>query len=252
MLTRLRDRYRVVAAVWHPVAADVLATLSMDGRITVWQLRLDQPPVQWLSVRSPAPGAAAMAWLPEGRFLACAGDDGAVSVWNVDTVVRHAQVLGRPSQCVALHAAADDTLHAAYQDGTVRRTSPLLQPGRPRSQRFPPITAAAWSPSGETLAVAHHGGFFEVHDRDLYVRWTGQVATDAPLILAWHQDNAVVVADRAARTLTAFDTTGTVLWKQHVAPEPSAMSITGDLLAVGCVNYAPLFVDLTTGTLLAG
>jgi hypothetical protein len=242
----------VVAAVWHPVASGVLATLAIDGRITVWQLQGDQPPTRWLIMRSPTPGPAALAWLPDGHFLACAATDGAVSVWNVDTGVRHAQVLGRPSTCVALHAAGDDTLQAAYEDGTVRRTSPLLQPGRPRSQQFPPITAAAWSASGQTVAVAHPGGFFEVHNEDLYVRWTGQVASTAPLILAWHDDQAIIVAERTTRVVTAFDPTGAVLWRHQLAPEPAAMSAADELLAVGCYNYAPLFVDLVTGQLVAG
>ncbi|MEU4238262.1 hypothetical protein [Actinoplanes sp. NPDC026619] len=236
---------------WNPVAADVLATLSIAGRITVWRLRGSSAPEELLSVRSPAAGPAALAWLSDGRFLACAPADGVVSVWSIDTGVRHAQILGRPSACVALHADRNDVLHAAYEDGTIRRTSPLLQPGRPRSQQFSPITAAAWSSSGRTLAVAHPGGFFEIHDEDLYVRWTGQVATTAPLILAWHDDAALVVAERTTRSLTAFDPAGATLWQRQLSPEPAAMSAADDILAVGCYNYAPLFVDLSDGSLLA-
>jgi WD40 repeat protein len=251
-LTRLRDRHRVVAAAWNPVTPDVLATLSIDGRIAVWQLRDDAQPEALLAVRSPTPGPAALAWLPGGRYLACAPDDGVVSVWSLDNGVRHAQILGRPSACVALHAARDSVLHAAYEDGTVRRTSPLMQPGRPRSQQFSAITAAAWSPTGEKLAVAHHGGFFEVHDKDLYVRWTGQVVSTAPLILAWHHDRTLIVAERTTRSLTAFDTSGATLWQRQLTPEPAAMSIADDMLAVGCYNYAPIFVDPATGALLSG
>ena len=241
----------MVAAAWNPVADDILATLSIAGRITVWQLRDSAAPVELMAVRSPLPGPAALAWLSDGRFLACAPADGVVSVWSVDTGVRHAQILGRPSVCVALHADADDVLHAAYEDGSIRRTSRLLQPGRPRSQRFSPITAAAWSRSGRTVAVAHPGGFFEIHDEDLYVRWTGQVAASAPLILAWHDDDALVVAERTTRTLTAFDTTGATLWQHRLSPEPAAMSVADGILAVGCYNFAPLFVDLSDGTLVA-
>ena len=104
---------------------------------------------------------------------------------------------------------------------------------------------------GAKLAVAHHGGFFEVHDEDLYVRWTGQVASPAPLILAWHHDKALIVAERTTRTLTAFDPTGATLWELRLTPEPAAMSIADDMLAVGCFNYAPIFVDPATGTLLS-
>ncbi|GIM94992.1 WD40 repeat domain-containing protein [Paractinoplanes toevensis] len=251
LLTRLRDRYRVVAAAWHPVTTGILATLSMDGRVTVWELDGERPPVALLSLRSPTAGPGPLTWLPDGRYLACAPADGVVSVWNVESSVRHAQILGRPSVCLALHAA-DDILHGAYADGTLRRTSPLLQPGLPGSQQFPPITAAAWSPSGRTLAVAHQHGFFEVHNEDLYVRWTGQVPTTLPLILAWHHDTTIVVAERTTRTLTAFDTTGTLLWERALTPEPAAMSVAGDLLAVGCYNFAPVLVDLGSGTLLSG
>ncbi|MET3423290.1 hypothetical protein BJ973_002502 [Actinoplanes tereljensis] len=242
----------MVAAAWHPVTTGILATLSTNGRVTVWELDGDRPPTALLSLRSPTSGPAPLTWLPDGRYLASAPADGVVSVWNVETSVRHAQILGRPSACLALHAAPDDILHGAYQDGTLRRTSPLLQPGRPGSQQFKPITAAAWSPTGQTLAVAHHGGFFEVHNEDLYVRWTGQVPTPAPLILAWHNDTAVVVAERTGRTLSAFDTTGTLLWERALTPVPAAMSVAGDLLAVGCFNFAPIVVDLNTGSLLSG
>ncbi|GAA0527283.1 hypothetical protein GCM10010172_04730 [Paractinoplanes ferrugineus] len=241
----------MVAAAWNPIAPGVLATLSLDGRIAVWQLRSGAQPEALLAVRSPTPGPASLAWLPGGGYLACAAADGVVSVWSLDNGVRHAQVLGRPSTCVALHAAHDDVLHAAYEDGSVRRTSRLLQPGRPTAQQFAPITAAAWSPTGQKLAVAHHGGFFEVHDDDLYVRWTGQVVTTAPLVLAWHHDKTLIVADRSSRTLTAFDTGGGELWKLQLTPEPAAMSVADDMLAVGCYNYAPIFVDPATGALLS-
>lgn len=241
----------MVAAAWNPVAPGVLATLSLDGRVAVWRLRDDAQPEALLAVRSPAPGPACLAWLPGGRYLACAADDGVVSVWSLDDGVRHAQVVGDPSACVALHAAPDDVLHAAYEDGTVRRTSRLLQPGRPSSQRFPPITAAAWSSTGQKLAVAHPDGFFEVHDEDLYVRWTNQVVSTAPLVLAWHDDRTLIVAERTTRTLTAFDTAGATLWHRQLGPEPAAMSVADDLLAVGGHNFAPIFVDPATGVLLS-
>ena len=113
-----------------------------------------------------ARGLCALAWSPDGRYLASAGNEGAIRVWDVT------------SSGVAEHA------HAAAHDGSIR--------------------ALAWSPDGSRLASGGEDGFVRGWDRDLarpprvyhrYERWVNTVAwsPDGELLASAGGDGVLVV-----------------------------------------------------------
>jgi WD40 repeat protein len=245
LLMRLTRRHRVVAAAWNPTAADLLATLSTDGSISVWRMVDDRPPQEMLRLRLPYGRSGTLAWLPDGRHIACAGSDGVISAWDLVSGARQTQVLGDSSLCLSLYPAPDGVLRSVYRDGSVRQSGT-------RTRHIQPVTAASWSCTGGWLAVARDDGSVEVRDESLRTRWARAVTSTGASLLAWYGDAAIVVADRAGRTLTALDTLGRVLWRNRLAAVPTALSVAGEIVAIGGHSYAPWIVELGAGTTLTG
>ncbi len=251
LLMRLTDRHRITAATWNPTAADLLATLSTDGRISVWRMVDEQSPHQIRSLRLPYGRSGRLTWLPAGRHLACATEDGSVSLWDIGSGTRHTEPLGDEVPCLSLTADPDDVLRAVYQDGTVRR----LMAGRSaplRPRRLTPVTAAAWSATGHRLAAALDGGVLEVRDDTLDLLWGRENSSgDAPAF-AWHGDTEIVLADRAARRLTALDAQGRTLWELNLPLPATSLAAADGVVAVGGCNFRPHLIDLRTGAPLTG
>jgi WD40 repeat protein len=244
LLFRLSRRHRIVAATWNPTAADLLATLATDATISVWRMVDDRPPQELLRLALPSGRGGALTWLPDGQHIAFCGDDGVICLWDLVSGTRETDILGDSSVSLALHAGPDGDLRAVHQDGTIRR------PGR-RTMHIQPVTAASWSMPGGLLAVARDHGSVEVRDATLRTRWARELAT-APLLPAWHDDDAVLTADRAARTLTALDAAGRRLWQTRLAIVPASLSAAGGVVAVGGHNFAPELFELDRGALLSG
>lgn len=244
LLFRLTRRHRMLAAAWNPTAADLIATLATDASISVWRMVDDRPPQQLVRLPLPSGRGGALTWLPDGQHIAFAGDDGVISLWDLVSGGRDNDVLGDSSACLALHAGPDGELRALHRDGTIRR------PGA-RTLHIQPVAAASWSLPGGLLAVARGHGSLEVRDASLRTRWGRELAT-APLLPAWHGDDAVLAADRSGRTLTALDAAGRRLWQTRLAIVPSALSAAAGVIAVGGHNYAPEIFELERGALLSG
>jgi WD40 repeat protein len=245
LLMRLTDRHRITAAAWNPAATDLLATLSTDGRISVWRMVDEEEPHEVRSLRLPYGRSGLLAWLPAGRHLACATEDGAVSIWDIGSGARHTEPLGDEVACLSLTAGADDVLRAVYQDGSVRRMV-AGQAGPLRARRITPVTAAAWSATGHRLVAALDGGVLEVRDDALDLQWGRETPGDT-LIFAWHGDTEIVLADRTARQLTALDAHGRPLWEINLSTPPTSVAAADGVVAVGGCNFRPQLVDLRTG-----
>jgi WD domain, G-beta repeat len=244
LLVRLTRRHRVLAAAWNPTAADLIGTLATDATVSVWRVVDDRPPQELVRLALPSGRHGALTWLSDGRHIVCAGDDGLISLWDLVAGGRDAEVLGDASPCLAVHAGPEGELRAVHQDGTIRR------PGE-RTMHLQPVTAAAWSLPGGSLAVARDYGSIEVRDASLRTRWARELGT-TPLLPAWHGDDAVVAADRSARTLTALDAVGRRLWQTRLAIQPASLAAAAGLIAVSGHNYAPEIFELERGALLSG
>lgn len=248
LLMRLTDRHRITAAAWNPTAADLLATLSTDGNITIWRMVDNRPPDEVLNLPLPFGRSGLLAWLPAGRHIACVGPDGSLSVWDIASGARQTEIFDDSGACLALSSGMDDVLRAAYEDGSVRRTVPFKESGRLRTRRIPPIMAAAWSASGHRLAVCPGNGILEVRDDALHVQWSTSMPAASIPMLAWHGDSEIIVAHRAARQLVALDTDGHPRWEAQLVMEPTSLSAANGVVAVGACNFRPQMIDIERGT----
>lgn len=247
LLVRIRRRHRIVATAWNPVATDLLATLATDGSISILGLADGRTPRELVVLHLPYGKSGALAWLSDGRHLACASSDGVICVWNVAAGSRYTQVVGDRSPCLSMYAEPDNVLRAVYRDGSIRRISPLMQRTSTRTQHLDPIVAAAWSATGTLMVAARGDGSVEVLDEALRVWWRREMTGAGSSVFAWHGDSLIVVADREARTLSAVDATGRAIWRTETSPAPTSLSIAAGVVAVGGCSFAPRLIEPDSG-----
>ena len=250
LLTRIRPRPRVLTAAWHPEAADRLATLSAGGTVSVWSIADAGEPRPIWTVDQATAGATMLAWLLDGRHLACAAVDGEISVWDTDWGVCRTRVTGRGVSCLAISPSLDGGLRLAFRDGLIALLSPHV-PGRPLvTGALPALTAASWSATGTRLAVAGETGSMEVLDERLDVLGVPGGNFGTGPVLGWAGESVVVVTDRTTSTLAALDPAGRTLWRSEVTRLPASLSIAGGMIALGGRRTAPYLIGLERGDLL--
>jgi WD40 repeat protein len=104
---------------------------------------------------------AGLAVAPDGSWLAAAGQDGSVRIWDAVTGRKRATLSGHTGPVRAVAVAPDGSwLAAAGRDGSVRIWD-LATNGITAIMRVGfPLRACAWSPSGQSLAVGGDAGLY--------------------------------------------------------------------------------------------
>ncbi len=250
LLTRIRSRRRIVAAAWNPQAANLLATLSAGGEVSVWRIVDDGPPQPIWTIGKPMAQATTLTWLSDGTHLACGTPSGDISLWDTNWGVCRTVVAGRSEPCLATSPTLDGGLRMAYRDGLLC----LLSAGTPGVAQLigsvPAITAASWSAAGNRLAVAGGTGSIEILDARLDVLCVPAGRFGAAPVLCWAGDSVLVVSDRTASTLAAIDPSGRTLWRVAVPRHLTSLSIAGGMIALGGRRSAPFIVGLERGDVL--
>ncbi|CAL93828.1 WD40 repeat domain-containing protein [Azoarcus olearius] len=148
--------------------------------------------------RLEAPGYhRALAWSPDGRYLASGMQENALCCWRLGDGQRHL-FEGYPGQPRALGFAARG--HLLASNGGPRVVSWDLDHPRPASTRsesgYPgrvPVSALAWHPSRALLAAGYHNGAVLLcrpgSDQHLFVQGSGAGPVTA---LAWAADGAAL------------------------------------------------------------
>src|SRR5262249_43999236 len=144
---------------------------SILGGVRVWDLRTGQL-LQTLT--EPTLQFNAVAYSPDGEYLAAAGHDPAVRVWHAQGYHEAFRLPGLSGWVNGLAFSQNGRLAAASQEGKVKiwdvKSGPdaaLLVPARNSTR----CTGIAFSPTGRWVALASG------KDRTVYLR---EVATDRP------------------------------------------------------------------------
>jgi hypothetical protein len=246
LLTRIRRR-RIVAAAWNPQAANLLATLSAGGRLSVWRVVDDSPPEPIWTVGTPMTEATTLAWLSDGRHLACGAAFGDISLWDTTWGVCRTVVAGRNQLCLTVSPTLDSGLRIAFRDGLLCLLSARTPGVVGLIGSVPAITAASWSAAGTRLAVAGDTGSIEILDGRLDVLCVADGSFGVSPVLCWADESVLIVADRTADTLAAIEASGRILWRTDVPRLPMSLSVAGGMIALGGRRSTPFLVDLERG-----
>jgi len=230
-----RGGRRAVHALVAAPDGSWLASAGDDGAVQLWPLPLPLPLNSELGTNSGhevlarSPGRVrALAVAPDGSWLASAGDDGTVRLWNTaDGGPRAA--LGQGRTVYALAAAPDaGWVASAGGDGTLRRWDSA--PGEAGGGLAAPTRTIAAAPDGAWLATAGN-------DRAIRLWNTADASPRA--VLAGHTGapRALAVAPDGSWLATAGNDRAIRLW--NTADGGSRAVLTGHIGAPRALVVAP-------------
>ncbi|WP_437552517.1 pentapeptide repeat-containing protein [Sorangium sp. So ce367] len=150
----------------------------------------------------------AIAWAPDGKRLASAGNDGTVRLWDPDTGNELACLVGHSGsvRAVAWHpdgkrlaSAGDDRTVRLWDLGAGNKLARLVG----HSAR---IRTVAWHPDGKRLASAGNDGTVRLWNLDTGNELARLVGHSAPVrAMAWHPDGKRLVSTGFDSTVRVWD-----------------------------------------------
>jgi WD40 repeat protein len=185
----------------------------------------------------------AVAYHPDGRQVAAAGDDGMIRLWETDTrrllrlLVRHP----RPVRSLAwsprgryLASAGDDGAVCLWEAATGR----LLRTWQGHAGG---IRAVAWAPGGEFLATGGEDGRVRLWRSRDGEALPAVLAHEAPVLaVAWSPDGKQLASAGRELTVRLWDVaSGNSLWelRKHEVPAVTALAWSGDGKTLASAGY---------------
>jgi WD40 repeat protein len=243
-LGTLKHRRLVNAAAWRPGSGSLIATASADKTVVVWDA--DEAGIVSVLARH-TDDVNSVAWLPDGRRLACVSEDGRASLWDAMTGTLLGSPVSHAAHCMMVAASRHGLLATVGEDGMVAVLDPGSRSGssarRTRSYASS-VEGCAWSNSGELLAVTRDDGRVDLLDRELSTVWSVAVSASAARCVAWSADDRSLVVgayDGAVHFLRADGIRlGSFrddrLW-------PRSIAIGRGMVAVGSFGSTPYLLD---------
>jgi hypothetical protein len=243
VVAHFAHRTAVTALSWNPAAADLLATGTADGTVVVWRVVDDRPPSR-MKVLSGHPGAVtSVNWMPDGQHLLCLIADSRAAVWNAFGE----EYLGE-IDCVRLAVSPDGLVATVGPDGLVAVRDLWRNPGRITYLPTATVEDCAWSPDGDTLALAGDDGRIELLNAGLLPVRSIRIG-DTPLRgVTWSGDGDSLIAGTYDPALAAVDPRGRPRWRRtDNRLWPRSLAAAGSSVAAATFARRPVLLDLGTG-----
>ena len=275
LLTTYRDHNRLVlAAAWSPGgpfsspgSSSCIVSGSSDGTLHLWNAATGQ---NMFTYRNPSrwyAWACALAWSPDGSFIACGGDNELVQVWQVENVGDTAVTMnhyftyrGHSNWVNALAWSPDGSrIASASDDKTVQiwqvGNSPELNQVETYYAHSRWVETVAWSPDGNFIASGGNDATIHVWDvatKDTMLIYHGHTygvsalvwSPDSTRVASCSWDKIVRVWDAATgKTVLIYD--GHADWINALAWSPD-----GTRIASASKDKTVQVWDATTGNTL--
>jgi WD40 repeat protein len=119
LVTLKHHQLSVNSLAFNPIENDVkFASVSSDRRVLLWGLESKTPLSIFTAHTQPV---KTLAFSPDGKLLATAGDDGSIQIWDIDSRKLTQTLSAHPWTISALSFLADgNTLTSASWDGTIK------------------------------------------------------------------------------------------------------------------------------------
>ncbi|MER7546385.1 WD40 repeat domain-containing protein [Spirillospora sp. NPDC127506] len=252
-LARLRHRRLVNGAAWNPADPAVLATASADKTAAVWRIPERGPHSLVTVLARHTDDVNAVAWMPDGRRLACVSEDGRATLWDTRTGALIAEIGGHAAHCMTVAVSRDGLVATVGEDGMVA----VGEPGSPASAEVlhyaTSVEGCAWSHSGKVLAVARDDGVVDLLTPRLECLRTVRVSTSAARGVAWLDDDSSFVVGAYDGSLHHFDVTGEPIRRMRDPRMwPRSVAVSQGVVAAGSFWDGPHLLDAATGREIAG
>jgi WD40 repeat protein len=188
-------------------------------------------------------GIGAIAWSPNGAFIATGGANGQLLVWDIVSRVDPVELNDPGGQIRSVAWSPDGGLLATGgRSGHVLLWQPFVatEPISVLTSHDGTVHAVAWSPDGNQLATAGH-------DRRVLI-WEPDRAVDPVAVLTGHTDVVRAVSWAPdSRCLASGGYDGRIFLWNIAAPDQPAATLTGHASWIAAIAWSPVGGRIASG-----